>query len=315
MTWFQNVKLNGWSLMHSSVMRYVSIQPMVPHALPQMPPLINLHQEAYCICVLKDTPSVMSLGKRCMDEGYSFTWPERRLPYLIAPNGRKIPLIVRDYIRNISLGSPECEPVNDAAARAVSHLLATPLGKHISSTDKRVVYIDEDSGDELEDVLPDDVPTEITGRRRKLHKKARKKFAPKASPARVSDEDEALARGLGLHDAPEPGGMPPAPDVPGGVRGQNREWLQDGEYTSMKACSNPLSTHHRHRPSERMHWTLFRTRNLKVECYGWTTSLMVIIYWMRIWERHCSIRLTRDWIHLFLKIQIYGMYRARHDSY
>ena len=31
--------------------------------------------------VLKDTPSVVSLGKRCMDEGYSFVWPEHRLPY------------------------------------------------------------------------------------------------------------------------------------------------------------------------------------------------------------------------------------------
>ena len=82
--------------------------------------------------VLKDTPSVMSLGKRCMDEGYSFIWPERRLPYLIAPNGRKIPLIVRDYIPYISLGSPECEPINDAEAKAVSHLLALPQGARLT---------------------------------------------------------------------------------------------------------------------------------------------------------------------------------------
>ena len=134
--------------------------------------------------VLKDTPSVMSLGKRCMDEGYSFIWPERRLPYLIAPNGRKIPLIVREYIPYISLGSPECEPINDAEAKAVSHLLALPQGVRLPSSDKRVVYIDENSGQESEDVLPDDVPTEITGRRRKLHKKARKKYAPKASPTK-----------------------------------------------------------------------------------------------------------------------------------
>ena len=137
-------------------------------------------------------------------------------------------MIVRDYIPYISLGFPECEPVNDAEARAISHLLATPRWKHISSTDKQVVYIDEDSGDELEDVLPEDVQTVIAGRRRKLHKKARKKFAPKASPTKVSAEDDALAHELGLHDAPEPGGVPPAPDVPGGVE-DDVELVQDDE--------------------------------------------------------------------------------------
>ena len=146
--------------------------------------------------VLKDTPSVMSLGKRCMDEGYSF---------------------IRDYIPYISLGSPECEPINDAEAKAVSHLLALPQGARLPSSDKRIVYIDENSGHESEDVLPDDVPTEITGRRRKLHKKARKKHAPKASPTKVSAEDEDLAEELGLHDEPEPGSIPPPSGVPGGV--------------------------------------------------------------------------------------------------
>ena len=30
--------------------------------------------------VLDDTPSVMSLGKRCMEEGYSFVWPSGKMP-------------------------------------------------------------------------------------------------------------------------------------------------------------------------------------------------------------------------------------------
>ena len=124
--------------------------------------------------VLQDSPSVMSLGKRCQDEGYSFIWPTARAPYLIAPNGRKIPLIVRDYIPYISLGAPECEPVNDPEARKIMHLLASPVMQTISSTDKSVLYISEESGDESEELLPDNVDSIVLSRRRKLHPKVRR---------------------------------------------------------------------------------------------------------------------------------------------
>ena len=36
----------------------------------------DMTSQAY---VLDDTPSVMSLGKRCMEEGYSFVWPSHRV--------------------------------------------------------------------------------------------------------------------------------------------------------------------------------------------------------------------------------------------
>ena len=38
--------------------------------------------------VLDDTPSVMSLGKRCMEEGYSFVWPSGKMPFMITRGWR-----------------------------------------------------------------------------------------------------------------------------------------------------------------------------------------------------------------------------------
>ena len=40
--------------------------------------------------VLDDTPSVMSLGKRCMEEGYSFVWPSGKMPFMITKDGERI---------------------------------------------------------------------------------------------------------------------------------------------------------------------------------------------------------------------------------
>ena len=48
--------------------------------------------------VLEDTPSVLSLGKRCMEQGYTFVWPNGREPYMINSEGDKIRMEVHDLI-------------------------------------------------------------------------------------------------------------------------------------------------------------------------------------------------------------------------
>eukprot|EP00435_Cladocopium_sp_Y103_P035503 s1011_g9.t1 len=40
--------------------------------------------------VLEDTPSVLLLGKRCMEQGYSFAWPSGREPYMINSEGKNL---------------------------------------------------------------------------------------------------------------------------------------------------------------------------------------------------------------------------------
>ena len=46
--------------------------------------------------VLDDTPSVLSLGKRCMEQGYTFVWPSGREPYMINSEADKIKMEVHD---------------------------------------------------------------------------------------------------------------------------------------------------------------------------------------------------------------------------
>ena len=74
--------------------------------------------------ILDDTPSVVSLGKRCMREGYSFVWPNEQLPFLIDKNGARINLTIHDDIPYINLGSDESIPTVDKRAEIIMKVLA-----------------------------------------------------------------------------------------------------------------------------------------------------------------------------------------------
>eukprot|EP00959_Pyramimonas_sp_CCMP1952_P072501 1514543-Pyramimonas_sp.AAC.1 len=39
--------------------------------------------------VMPETPSVISVGERCMDHGLRFVWPAGQRPYLLLPSGHK----------------------------------------------------------------------------------------------------------------------------------------------------------------------------------------------------------------------------------
>ena len=48
--------------------------------------------------VLDQTPSVLSIGRRCMEEGFSFWWQAYKNPILYLPDGKAITLEIIDYI-------------------------------------------------------------------------------------------------------------------------------------------------------------------------------------------------------------------------
>jgi hypothetical protein len=57
--------------------------------------------------VLESTPAVLSIGRRCMEQGYTFEWKPRRAPTLRSPNGAVVTLEVIDnipYLRPASRG-------------------------------------------------------------------------------------------------------------------------------------------------------------------------------------------------------------------
>ena len=48
--------------------------------------------------VMEDSPSVLSLGKMCVDAGYEFVWKPGKNPHLKTPNGETVHLEVSDYV-------------------------------------------------------------------------------------------------------------------------------------------------------------------------------------------------------------------------
>ena len=56
--------------------------------------------------VLPNTPSVLSIGRRCMHEGYHFIWLSKKHPYMITPSGKLVALTVEDPIDNVDQRGP-----------------------------------------------------------------------------------------------------------------------------------------------------------------------------------------------------------------
>ena len=49
--------------------------------------------------VLDSTPAMLSVGRRCVDFGYAFHWPpQSHKPYFVTPKGKRIELVVQDYV-------------------------------------------------------------------------------------------------------------------------------------------------------------------------------------------------------------------------
>ena len=47
---------------------------------------------------LPSTPAVCSVGKKCMEQGFSFHWPTGEAPYFISPNGQKVQCQLRGNV-------------------------------------------------------------------------------------------------------------------------------------------------------------------------------------------------------------------------
>ena len=83
---------------------------------------LNEEIDAY---VLDSTPAVISVGKRCMNMGYSFHWPSGKNPYLICPDGIIVELDVHGDIPYLRAGSRKSAPKKPTREILVPSLLAT----------------------------------------------------------------------------------------------------------------------------------------------------------------------------------------------
>ena len=139
--------------------------------------------------VLEDTPSVLSLGKRCMEQGYTFVWPNGREPYMINSEGDKIRMDVHDLIPYVYLGAKDYRPTPDHEAELVMKVLGL-MGNDPAS---RTIYLDGESGDEMSE-SDDGVGTYVDGpmkspRKTKKKKRSRRKTVPAAAGEELDEDD------------------------------------------------------------------------------------------------------------------------------
>ena len=48
--------------------------------------------------ILEQTPSVLSVGVKCLDQGYSFVWPNGKRPFLVRPDGCAVVLKIDGHV-------------------------------------------------------------------------------------------------------------------------------------------------------------------------------------------------------------------------
>ena len=73
--------------------------------------------------VLDESPLVLSVGKKCMEEGYSFVWPASGVPYMISPDNKKILLEVEGNIPYTVKDSDFCSPMVDEQTESISKMI------------------------------------------------------------------------------------------------------------------------------------------------------------------------------------------------
>ena len=75
--------------------------------------------------ILEQTPSVLSVGTRCMDQGYSFVWPAGSSPFLVRPDGKAVVLKVDGHVPILDDSCPVVSTKSFRPAK-VRKLLALP---------------------------------------------------------------------------------------------------------------------------------------------------------------------------------------------
>ena len=149
--------------------------------------------------ILEDTPSVMSMGKRCIDLGYSFIWPSGKTPYMIDSNGDIIEMTVRDYIPYVNIDQKK----KNGTPSKTSKILNIIGDECSTSEGENMMVIDGESGDELEDLT--DIVRRSDGKSSKKAKvKKVKRKKNKTLPEVAVGSDPDYVEEMACHDDDEP---------------------------------------------------------------------------------------------------------------
>ena len=104
--------------------------------------------------VLDNTPWVLSIGRRCIEEGYSFVWINKSPPIFVAPDGTTTQLSVINYIPYLYVGhAVPAAGVVESVSRESTVPVAVP------ETVSAAIVLDESSSDSDPDVSLAPVPS------------------------------------------------------------------------------------------------------------------------------------------------------------
>ena len=83
--------------------------------------------------LVRSSPPVISVGMRCIDDGYDFIWrgSKGEPPYMVKPNGERIELVVRDYVpyfanNSKTISTPSTQPRPSIATPASDEAQQSP---------------------------------------------------------------------------------------------------------------------------------------------------------------------------------------------
>ena len=89
--------------------------------------------------MLPSTPLVLSIGKRCLEEGYTIVWHAHKAPYIIDSNGIRHELVVRDNVPHVldRLGQLEERRAHVSVAPSPEADMGSPQTTHGRRPTKR----------------------------------------------------------------------------------------------------------------------------------------------------------------------------------
>ena len=151
--------------------------------------------------ILEDTPSVMSMGKRCVDHGYSFIWPSGKTPYMLDSNGNITEMTVKDYIPYVCIDQKKKRGTSSKIAK-ILNIISDECS---TSEGESLMVIDGESGDELED-LTDNVGRSNNkspkGAKVRKNRKKKTKTLPEVAVGSDAGDAEEMACYEDEHDDP-----------------------------------------------------------------------------------------------------------------
>ena len=147
--------------------------------------------------VLDDTPSVLSVGKRCMKQGYGFIWPPGENPFMINPEGKRISLFVNGDIPYVRAGSQKSIAHDDEMAATIKSIREQGKEDNPEKTLNAVAAtVDATPGEEgepdgpAEEYSPDFVPNEAPDEEVPAEEAGRPPDPPDEGDERAHDDDE-----------------------------------------------------------------------------------------------------------------------------